>query len=655
MRKINNAPNSIRKYIVSESTWFGLIVILSINYIMYVFFNDGSLYWNISGTICAAVTGGLSIVSIMKNNILNKHIVRYIGAGCLYIALLTFLRIILVEFYGFNSNNQIIKNIRFAMIFYDYIVISYSFHAQKVNTSKRRIFIDFFIFLIIDLIFSLFLVQNSNIKIFFVIFVSCISWIRLKRIDISKFIAKEEKDRFLFSFIAATLYHVFYLISEITGANLVVVYGILRCIAYVNVYVLVENVVLNKSYTKVKNDLTALEKSQVQLNKVLRQRNKDLTEAKLLIRKSEDRYKNLITSIKDGIIITRNDKIIFTNDFIPKIVKEKKISDEILTKIMEVKDSISEYGKVINIGKENVNDMIIEIYYVRINEIEEIIYIKDVTEINMVYDVRKRYSEYVKMEDIKNEFYSNISHELRTPITLIYSALQLNDIYIKSKNIQGIKKNNKAIRQNCLRLIRTITNFIDANKITEGYLKLNKKVHNIVSVVENIAIACNKYIKLINDNLIFDSEEEEVYVECDREIMERVIMNIISNIVKYGEPNGNIYINVEIEDKNVMIIVRVDNYTIKEEYKKFMFDKFSKLNKELTRTKEGSGLGLFLVKKFLELNGGGISVETEEDLGTSFIMTMPIFTGDELPEEEDVFEIKSFKDKIDTEFSDIYI
>ena len=111
MRKINNAPNSIRKYIVSESTWFGLIVILSINYIMYVFFNDGSLYWNISGTICAAVTGGLSIVSIMKNNILNKHIVRYIGAGCLYIALLTFLRIILVEFYGFNSNNLIIKNI----------------------------------------------------------------------------------------------------------------------------------------------------------------------------------------------------------------------------------------------------------------------------------------------------------------------------------------------------------------------------------------------------------------------------------------------------------------------------------------------------------------------------------------------------------------
>ena len=228
-------------------------------------------------------------------------------------------------------------------------------------------------------------------------------------------------------------------------------------------------------------------------------------------------------------------------------------------------------------------------------------------------------------------------------------------IYIKNKNIQGIKKNNKAIRQNCLRLIRTITNFIDANKVTEGYLKLNLKVHNIVSLVENIATACNEYIRLINDNLVFDSEEEEIYVKCDKDIMERVIMNIISNIVKYGEPNGNIYINVEIENKNVIIIVRVDNYTIKEEYKKYMFDKFSKLNKEFTRTKEGSGLGLFLVKEFLELNGGSINVETNKGLGTSFIITMPIFYGDEIPENEEEFEIKSLKDKVDTEFSDIYL
>ena len=456
-----------------------------------------------------------------------------------------------------------------------------------------------------------------------------------------------------------TLFHLFFIASEITGADLVVVYGTLRCIAYVNIYVMVENIVLNKSYNKVKRELTDLEKSQVNLNKVLMERNKSLTEAELLIKKSEDRYKNLINSIKDGIVIIKNGKITFTNDFIIKMLSDKSvkenIANKITKKIRKIRKKQCESGYVVNIGRENVNNIVAEVYYVKMNDNEEVIYINDVTEINIVYDVRKRYSEYVKMEESKNEFYSNISHELRTPITLIYSALQLNDIYIKNKNIQGIKKNNKAIRQNCLRLIRTITNFIDANKVTEGYLKLNLKVHNIVSLVENIATACNEYIRLINDNLVFDSEEEEIYVKCDKDIMERVIMNIISNIVKYGEPNGNIYINVEIENKNVIIIVRVDNYTIKEEYKKYMFDKFSKLNKEFTRTKEGSGLGLFLVKEFLELNGGSINVETNKDLGTSFIIKMPIFYGDEIPENEEEFEIKSLKDKVDTEFSDIYL
>lgn len=659
MINISNAKDKVLKYIINESTWFALILVVSINYIMYVFFNDGSIYWSVTGTICAAVTGGLSIVSIMKNNIINKSIIRFIGLGCIFIALMTFFRIVLVELFKFNGSNEVVKSLRFTMIFYDYIVVFYSFYGQRNNINKRKAFVDLFLLFIIDILLSLFIIKDERVKIIFTIVILIISWIRLKYCDTSEIISEEEKDRFIFSFIMGTLFHLFFIASEITGADLVVVYGTLRCIAYVNIYVMVENIVLNKSYNKVKRELTDLEKSQVNLNKVLMERNKSLTEAELLIKKSEDRYKNLINSIKDGIVIIKNGKITFTNDFIIKMLSDKSvkenIANKIIKKIRKIRKNQCESGYMVNIGRENVNNIFAEVYYVKMNDNEEVIYIKDVTEINIVYDVRKRYSEYVKMEESKNEFYSNISHELRTPITLIYSALQLNDIYIKNKNIQGIKKNNKAIRQNCLRLIRTITNFIDANKVTEGYLKLNLKVHNIVSLVENIATACNEYIRLINDNLVFDSEEEEIYVKCDKDIMERVIMNIISNIVKYGEPNGNIYINVEIENKNVIIIVRVDNYTIKEEYKKYMFDKFSKLNKEFTRTKEGSGLGLFLVKEFLELNGGSINVETNKDLGTSFIITMPIFYGDEIPENEEEFEIKSLKDKVDTEFSDIYL
>lgn len=116
--------------------------------------------------------------------------------------------------------------------------------------------------------------------------------------------------------------------------------------------------------------------------------------------------------------------------------------------------------------------------------------------------------------------------------------MQVNQIYFNENNLDGVNKNRKIIKQNCLRLIRTINNFIDANKISEGYLIPNLKIHNIVNIVEEVSMASNKYIKLINNTLTFDAQEEEIYVKCDKEMITRIMLNILSNSVKYGKQGG---------------------------------------------------------------------------------------------------------------------
>lgn len=177
-------------------------------------------------------------------------------------------------------------------------------------------------------------------------------------------------------------------------------------------------------------------------------------------------------------------------------------------------------------------------YFLKIDNLNRIVYMKDVTEINRNHEIRREYDKYLKEEKVKNQFYSNISHELRTPINIIYSALQLNEIYIKEGNYKKIKEKNEVIKQNSLRLIRTINNFIDANKIAEGYVNPHIKVYNIVPIVENITLACNRYLEMVKSNLIFDSIEEEIYVKCDKDMIERIMLNLLSNSVKYGKKGG---------------------------------------------------------------------------------------------------------------------
>lgn len=164
-------------------------------------------------------------------------------------------------------------------------------------------------------------------------------------------------------------------------------------------------------------------------------------------------------------------------------------------------------------------------------------------------------------------------------------------------------------------------------------------------------------MKLRNVKITFDPKEEEIFLLCDKNHIERIMLNILSNSLKYGKHNGNIYVTMMIENnKNIKIEVTNDAEAIPENKIKDIFEKFTKVNNSLNRPSEGSGLGLFLTRGLVELHNGAISIETGEKEGNTFRIVLPYDSNieDNKKALDGDFEINDLKEKVDIEFSDIY-
>jgi len=222
----------------------------------------------------------------------------------------------------------------------------------------------------------------------------------------------------------------------------------------------------------------------------------------------------------------------------------------------------------------------------------------------------------IEYDKIKTEFFSNISHELRTPLNVMLSALQLIDIQRKGSD-QNQEKYFKIIRQNCYRLLRLVNNLIDITRIDSDFFELNLINCNIVEIVEGITLSVTEFIKSKGLKLQFDTNTEEKVIACDPDQIERVILNLISNAVKFTPPGGNIWVKLMDFGNSVVITVKDNGVGIPKHKQKLVFSKFQRVEKLFTRQHEGSGLGLPLAKSIVEKHGGKITVKSEVGKGSN--------------------------------------
>lgn len=277
-----------------------------------------------------------------------------------------------------------------------------------------------------------------------------------------------------------------------------------------------------------------------------------------------------------------------------------------------------------------------------------------------IEEERRRLKELREYDRIKTEFFANISHEFRTPINVIFSALQLYDMNLKN-NISQNKSSDynryiKIMKQNCYRLLRLVNNLIDITKIDAGYFEIYETNNNIIGLIENITLSVTDYVESKGLSLIFDTDVEEKVIACDPEMIERIILNLLSNAIKFTEPGGKIKVSIKNGSDKICIKIKDTGRGIPKEKLNSIFDRFVQVDKSLTRDHEGSGIGLSIVQTLVELHGGTICANSKVGHGTEIIMYFPC----KLVEESENRNVsknpaaKNYIEKINIEFSDIY-
>ena len=265
-----------------------------------------------------------------------------------------------------------------------------------------------------------------------------------------------------------------------------------------------------------------------------------------------------------------------------------------------------------------------------------------------------------EIEKMQQEFFANISHELRTPLNLIFGSLQL----IKSVEKEVLEKRNSLnkyidiIDQNSKRLLRLVDNLIDSTRMKCGYYEYNPKNYDIVSFVENISMSVADFAKQNNIDLIFDTDVEEKIMAFDLEKLERIMLNLLSNSIKYNKAQGQIEVLLNDCNDTFVITVKDTGVGIPSDKLMYIFERFRQVENTFNKSTKGSGIGLSLVKDLIEIQGGTIEVKSELGVGSEFIIKLPVKILSDDSNIDKVYFNNDYHDlvkRMNIEFSDIYI
>ena len=239
------------------------------------------------------------------------------------------------------------------------------------------------------------------------------------------------------------------------------------------------------------------------------------------------------------------------------------------------------------------------------------------------------FKKVLSLEQNKNNYFVNLSHELRTPLNVLSSINQLIKEFTKKDNFITPEKLSYymgIMDRNCSRLLSLINNLIDHTKIENNSYIINKKDEDIVYLVEETVLDMKDYIEEKGLELIFDTDVEEKVIRCDKVDIERCIINLVGNAVKFTPEGGLIEVLLQDLDDKVKIIVKDNGIGISEEKQKIIFDRFNQVVDESSEQKGGSGLGLTITKQLITLHNGEIYVESEVGVGSEFIIILPVYS-----------------------------
>lgn len=633
---------------VKVSKEFKLISAIAVISVIISFIVNGSIQAETLVTTFSVFMGSLyGAALIMIYNTDNKYIskfYKYLTVGFSGSAILTISFILLFK-QGFSSIKvlNMLGKMFYITSFYQPCTLIFSFKNQDKEINYQRLILINIVFVLTSLAISCSdkiaffnnvkaLEVSINRDIVILLLASC--YVYAGYLANSKKSNKNIEKRILFYINNYIISRVFMLIV-IIGTNpskstlrILFMYLLILIGDYFMVKILVSKIICQPEqiiYKELLDKSNSLKETVIELSK-----------AKKDIEDNAEKSLKVINNIPVGILVLNDSKISFANEELLKmfnivdkrVLIGKKLTDLIENSNKDFNMAMYHDKKIekLNFSFNNVK-LICSLHLVKVETLggdDHIAIVENLSakiSIQKLHDQMERHKE---QEVVKDDFLANLSHEFKTPINVIYSAIQMEDLSKRTGNISAITKYNDIIKKNCYRLIKLINNFIDTTRLQQRTIKTSFKPINIVSLVEDTTMSVISYAENKGLTMTFDTDNEEIYVNADNLLIERVVLNLISNAIKYNKDNGHIDVLIETNENEACVKVKDTGIGISKEHQNRMFNRYERLDKKLAREKEGSGLGLNIVKEIIDLHKGRIEVISEEGGGTTISFSLPI-------------------------------
>ncbi|MBO6779575.1 MAG: response regulator [Rhodothermales bacterium] len=252
-----------------------------------------------------------------------------------------------------------------------------------------------------------------------------------------------------------------------------------------------------------------------------------------------------------------------------------------------------------------------------------------------------------ELDRFKTKFFSNVSHEFRTPLTMIVGPLE-NALKGQYGDLSdALRRQSQIMLRNALRLLNLINQLMDLSKLEAGRMPLKAGAKNIVTFMQNLQLTVTALAEKKNIEMPFEApgRDIELYFEPDK--MEKVFYNLLSNALKFTPEGGRVGISIAETDDTVTVTVKDSGKGIPREQLPHVFDRFHQVEGTKSNDIEGTGIGLSLVKEMVLLHGGEVSVDSEVGEWTAFSVTLRKGT-EHLQQDQIVAEITSRENNLST-------
>ncbi len=250
----------------------------------------------------------------------------------------------------------------------------------------------------------------------------------------------------------------------------------------------------------------------------------------------------------------------------------------------------------------------------------------------------------VEIDRMKSRFFANISHEFRTPLTLIKGPIE--KLLAKSRDVEN-RSDLQLVRKNCQRLLELINQLLDISRLESGRVKLQARREALVGMLRGMVLAFESLAELREIALTFSGPNTPVFAYVERDKLEKIVANLMSNAIKFTPAGGKVAVAVAVSqysqhgetngekrgEKCVEIVISDTGIGIPADQVEHIFNRFYQVDDSATRTYGGTGIGLALTKDLVDLHHGEISVSSEMNVGTRFMVRLPLGKAHLKPEE----------------------